>query len=82
MFCALFCSKTLEREREDRLEMMQQYDEKIQALLEVFEEKMQANSKKCQEALSGAQKCAHIVRDMRYESVYMYAKCVCLSACG
>ena len=62
MFSALFCSKTLEREREDRLEMMQQYDEKIQALLEVFEEKLQANSKKCQEALTGATSNARTAR--------------------
>ena len=39
--------KTIEKEREDRLEMMQQYDDRIQSLLELFEKKMESNSADC-----------------------------------
>ena len=58
-------NKILEREREDRLDMMQQYDEKIQALLETFEQQMNTNSKKCEKAVTVAQKCSHMVEDIK-----------------
>ena len=52
----------------NRLDMMQQYDDKIQALLEVFEKKMQQNTVKCEKALSGTLKCSHLVEGMRYNA--------------
>lgn len=57
--------KALDREREDRLEMMQQYDDKIQKLLEVYEMKMEDNTKDCKKALNGAMRTANTVDGMR-----------------
>ena len=58
-------NQMLEQERRDREHMMMQYDEKIQELLERFEQKMEVNSKKCETALHSAQKCAHLVENIR-----------------
>eukprot|EP00961_Rhodomonas_salina_P248829 3363168-Rhodomonas_salina.2 len=46
--------KTLDRERDDRLEMMTQYDEKIQKLLEIYEQKMSDMAADCKKALHGS----------------------------